>query len=50
METRDHAIEIIGFAKQIGDIAEGAKGVAEFFALATLLTARPCTGIAARCC
>jgi predicted RND superfamily exporter protein len=39
METPDHAIEIIGFAKQIGDIAEGATGVAEFFLLATLLTA-----------
>jgi predicted RND superfamily exporter protein len=36
METPDHAIEIIGFAKQIGD---SATGVAEFFLLATLLTA-----------
>ena len=38
-ETPELEIEIIGFAKQIGDIAAGAKGVAEFFALATLLTA-----------
>ena len=39
LETADHEIEIIGFAKQIGDIADGAKGVAEFFGLAALLTA-----------
>lgn len=39
LETADHEIEIIGFAKQIGDIAAGAKGVAGFFALAALLTA-----------
>ncbi len=39
LESPDHAIEIIGFAKQIGDIADGARGVAQFFALATLLTA-----------
>ncbi|MBM3853146.1 MAG: RND family transporter, partial [Verrucomicrobia bacterium] len=32
-------IQIIGFAKQIGDIAEGAKSVVQFFALAFLLTA-----------
>ncbi len=38
LETPSHEIEIIGFAKQIGDIADGAKGVAGFFALATLLT------------
>lgn len=38
-ETPTHEIEIVGFAKQIGDIADGAKGVAVFFALATLLTA-----------
>ncbi len=38
-ETPDQEIEIIGFAKQIGDIADGAKGVVEFFALAMLLTA-----------
>ena len=39
LETPEHEIEIVGFAKQIGDIADGAKGVALFFALATLLTA-----------
>ncbi len=38
LETPEHEIEIIGFAKQIGDIAAGARGVAGFFALATLLT------------
>ena len=38
LETPEHEIEIIGFAKQIGDIAAGAKGVAVFFALAALLT------------
>jgi predicted RND superfamily exporter protein len=38
LETPAHEIEIVGFAKQIGDIADGAKGVAIFFALATLLT------------
>lgn len=39
LETVDHEIEIIGFAKQIGDVAAGAKGVAGFFGLAALLTA-----------
>jgi len=39
LESPEHAIEIIGFAKQIGDIADGARSVAQFFALATLLTA-----------
>jgi len=32
-------VQIIGFAKQISDIAEGAKGVVVFFALAFVLTA-----------
>ena len=32
-------IQIIGFAKQIGDIADGARGVLEFCAMALLLTA-----------
>ncbi len=32
-------IQIIGFAKQISDIAEGARGVVMFFGLAFLLTA-----------
>ncbi len=38
LETPQHEVEIVGFAKQIGDIADGAKGVAAFFALATLMT------------
>src|SRR6266542_4287554 len=39
LETPDFEIEIIGFAKQIGDIADGAKSVVRFFLLAFLLTA-----------
>ncbi|CAL94870.1 efflux RND transporter permease subunit [Azoarcus olearius] len=35
----DVRIRIIGFAKQMGDISEGATSVIEFFALAFLLTA-----------
>ena len=38
-EDAKFEIQIIGFAKQIGDIAEGAKSVVLFFALAFLLTA-----------
>ena len=38
-ETPDFEIEIIGFAKQIGDIADGAKSVIRFFVLAFALTA-----------
>ena len=38
-EDADHEIRIIGFAKQISDIAEGAQGVVVFFALAFVLTA-----------
>jgi uncharacterized protein len=38
-ETPEFEVEIIGFAKQIGDIADGAAGVARFFLLAFLLTA-----------
>lgn len=38
-EDADHEIRIIGFAKQISDIAEGAQGVVVFFALAFALTA-----------
>jgi predicted RND superfamily exporter protein len=37
-EDGDFEIQIIGFAKQIGDIADGAKGVLEFCAAALLLT------------
>lgn len=38
-EDAEVEIQIIGFAKQISDIAEGAKGVVLFFALAFVLTA-----------
>ncbi len=38
-EDAGHEIRIIGFAKQISDIAEGAQGVVVFFALAFVLTA-----------
>ncbi|MBU6257129.1 MAG: MMPL family transporter [Burkholderiales bacterium] len=38
-EDADFKIEIIGFAKQIGDIADGAGSVVQFFGLALLLTA-----------
>ncbi len=38
-EDKDFEIQIIGFAKEIGDIAEGAKSVVKFFALAFFLTA-----------
>jgi predicted RND superfamily exporter protein len=38
-EDAGHEIRIIGFAKQISDIAEGARGVVMFFALAFVLTA-----------
>ena len=38
-ETGAFDVQIIGFAKQIGDIADGAKSVARFFLLAFLLTA-----------
>jgi predicted RND superfamily exporter protein len=38
-EDQHFSIEIIGFAKQIGEIADSAKSVLGFFALALLLTA-----------
>ncbi|MEO8296962.1 MAG: efflux RND transporter permease subunit [Burkholderiales bacterium] len=38
-EDADYEIQIIGFAKQIGDIADGASSVLEFCAIALLLTA-----------
>src|SRR5690606_12758696 len=37
-ENADIEVQIIGFAKQISDIAEGAKSVAKFFVLAFVLT------------
>jgi uncharacterized protein len=38
-EDKDFKIEIIGFAKQVGDIADGAVGVLKFCAIAVLLVA-----------
>ena len=38
-EDADFEIQIIGFAKQIGDIADGAQSVLKFCAVALLLTA-----------
>ncbi|MCW5663254.1 MAG: MMPL family transporter [Piscinibacter sp.] len=38
-EDKDFEVQIIGFAKQIGDIADGAASVLEFCAIALLLTA-----------
>lgn len=38
-EDADYEIQIIGFAKQIGDIADGASAVVEFCGIALLLTA-----------
>jgi len=38
-ETDEYTVRIIGFAKLIGDIADGAKTVGIFFALAFVLTA-----------
>ncbi|MCQ9136863.1 hypothetical protein, partial [Streptomyces hilarionis] len=38
-EDAEFEIQIIGFAKQIGDIAEGASSVLEFCIIALLLTA-----------
>lgn len=37
-EDKDFDIQIIGFAKQMGDIADGAASVLTFFALALVLT------------
>lgn len=37
-ENDDISIHIIGFAKMIGDVAEGAKGVLMFFAIAIAIT------------
>ncbi|MBE2243451.1 MAG: MMPL family transporter [Burkholderiaceae bacterium] len=38
-EDQDFQVEIIGFAKQIGDIADGASAVLEFCLIALVLTA-----------
>lgn len=37
-QTEEVSVHIIGFAKAIGDIADGAKGVVAFFGLAFLIT------------
>ena len=37
-EDAQFEVQIVGFAKQIGDIAEGAKSVVQFFLLAFVLT------------
>ncbi|AON56309.1 putative RND superfamily exporter protein [Herbaspirillum seropedicae] len=38
-ENGDFEVQIIGFAKQIGDVADGAQGVLKFCIMALLLTA-----------
>ncbi|MFU8877026.1 MAG: efflux RND transporter permease subunit [Wenzhouxiangellaceae bacterium] len=38
-ENEDHTVHIIGFAKIVGDIADGARGVIQFFGVAFLITA-----------
>jgi uncharacterized protein len=38
-EDSEYEVQIVGFAKQIGDIADGASAVLEFCAIALLLTA-----------
>lgn len=37
-QTDELTVHIIGFAKMVGDVAEGAKGVVLFFAIAILIT------------
>ncbi len=38
-EGPNHSVHVIGFAKAVGDIASGAKGVVMFFGVAFLITA-----------
>jgi uncharacterized protein len=38
-EGPNHTIHVIGFAKAVGDIADGAKGVVTFFGIAFVITA-----------
>jgi hypothetical protein len=38
-EDDDHSVHIIGFAKIVGDVAEGARGVIAYFGIAFLITA-----------
>jgi hypothetical protein len=37
-QTEQVSVHIIGFAKMVGDVAEGAKGVVAFFAVAIVIT------------
>ena len=37
-QTEQVCVHIIGFAKMVGDVAEGAKGVVAFFAIAIVIT------------
>ena len=37
-ETEQISIHVIGFAKMVGDVADGAKGVVVFFAIAIVIT------------
>src|SRR5690606_35620655 len=37
-EDDNHTVHIIGFAKVVGDIADGAKSVVMFFGIAILMT------------
>ena len=38
-----HSVHIIGFAKAVGDIRDGARGVLTFFGVAFVITAKPST-------
>ncbi|MGK7295084.1 MAG: efflux RND transporter permease subunit, partial [Candidatus Wenzhouxiangella sp. M2_3B_020] len=38
-ENEEHSVHIIGFAKIVGDVAEGARGVIAYFGVAFLITA-----------
>lgn len=38
-ENENHSVHVIGFAKIVGDIADGARGVIAFFGVAFLITA-----------
>lgn len=38
-ENEQHSVHIIGFAKIVGDVADGARGVVAYFGLAFLITA-----------
>ncbi|MBY6204045.1 MMPL family transporter [Halomonas denitrificans] len=38
-ETENHSVHIIGFAKIVGDIADGARGVVTYFGVAFAITA-----------